>query len=356
VSPSAPDARHASHDSPFLRACRREPVPFTPVWLMRQAGRYMAEYRAVRAKVSMLELCKSPALVAEVTTFAQQRIGADAAILFADLLLVVEPMGLRLEFTEGEGPRITPAVTDAAAIDRLREIDADALAYVYDAVRATRKALAPGVPLIGFAGAPFTIASYVIEGGGSRNFERTKALMYGDPGAWDALLALIVRGQVAFLNRQIEAGCQAVQLFDSWVGALSPADYRRYVKPHVSRLVDGLAEGTPVLHFGTGTATLLADMAEAGGDVIGLDWRTELGRAWDALGTDVAVMGNLDPLTLFAPPPVFEREAARILEEAGGRPGHVFNLGHGILPGTPVDHVRRLVDFVHERSATPARR
>ena len=353
MSSSAPALRHSSHDSPFLKACRRESAPFTPVWLMRQAGRYMAEYRAVRAKVSMLELCKSPDLVAEVTTFAQRRIDADAAILFADLLLVVEPMGLTLEFTEGEGPRITPPVTDGAAIDRLREIDPDALGYVYDAVRATRAALAADVPLIGFAGAPFTIASYVIEGGGSRTFERTKALMYGDPGAWDALLALIVRGQVAFLNRQIDAGCQAVQLFDSWVGALSPADYRRYVKPHVSRLIAGLTAGTPVLHFGTGTATLLADMAEAGGDVIGLDWRTELGTAWDALGPRVAVMGNLDPLTLFAPPEVFEREAARILDEAAGRTGHVFNLGHGILPKTPVDSVRRLVDFVHARSAAP---
>jgi uroporphyrinogen decarboxylase len=301
--------------------------------------------------VSMLELCKSPALVAEVTTFAQQKIGADAAILFADLLLVVEPLGLALTFTAGEGPRITPAVTDAAAVDRLSEIDPDALAYVYEAVRATRAALAPDVPLIGFAGAPFTVASYVIEGEGSRNYERTKALMYGDEGAWNALLAKIVRGQVAFLNRQVEAGCQAVQLFDSWVGALSPADYRRYVKPHVARLVQGLTPGTPVLHFGTGTAALLADMKEAGGDVIGLDWRVELGRTWDALGPGVAVMGNLDPLTLLAPPAVFEREAARVLDEARGRPGHVFNLGHGILPGTPVEHVVRLIDFVRTRSA-----
>jgi len=248
----------------FLRACRREPVDCTPVWFMRQAGRYMAEYRAVRARVSMLELCKSPDLVAEVTTFAQERIGADAAILFADLLLVVEPLGLRLEFAQGEGPLITPAVGDAAAVDRLTEIDPDALQYVYDAVRATRAALAPGVPLIGFAGAPFTVASYVIEGQGSRNFERTKALMYGDEGAWNALLAKIVRGQIDFLNRQIAAGCQAVQLFDSWVGALSPADYRRYVKPHTARLIAGLTKGTPVLHFGTGTSTLLSDMTEAG--------------------------------------------------------------------------------------------
>ncbi len=355
MSPTAPAERHPSLDAPFLKACRREPVPYTPVWLMRQAGRYMAEYRSVRAKVSMLELCKSPDLVAEVTTYAQERIGADAAILFADLLLVVEPLGLTLEFAAGEGPVITPAVGDAKAVDALREIDPAELQYVYDAVKATRAALAPGVPLIGFAGAPFTVASYVIEGGGSRNFERTKALMYGDEGAWNALMAKIVRGQIPFLNRQVDAGCQAVQLFDSWVGALSPADYRRYVKPHVTALIRGLTPGVPVLHFGTGTATLLHDMKEAGGDVIGLDWRVELGRTWDALGVDVAVMGNLDPTTLLAAPPVFEREAARILAEANGRPGHVFNLGHGILPITPVDHVVRLIEFVHAHRAAPGR-
>jgi len=355
VSSTVPTERHKSLDAPFLKACRREQVPYTPIWLMRQAGRYMAEYRAVRARVSMLELCKSPALVAEVTTFAQERIGADAAILFADLLLVVEPLGLALEFSEGEGPVITPAVGDARAVDALRELDADALQYVYDAVRATRAALAADVPLIGFAGAPFTIASYLIEGRGSRNFERTKALMYGDEGAWNALLAKIVRGQIPFLNRQIASGCQAVQLFDSWVGALSPADYRRYVKPHVARLVQGLTKGVPVLHFGTGTATLLGDMKEAGGDVIGLDWRVELGSTWDALGPDVAVMGNLDPLTLLSDPAVIEREAGRILAEAAGRPGHVFNLGHGILPATPVDHVVRLIDYVHSRGIHPGR-
>jgi uroporphyrinogen decarboxylase len=250
---------------------------------------------------------------------------------------------------------ISPAVGDGAAVDALREIDPAALQYVYDAVKATRASLAPGVPLIGFAGAPFPVASYVIEGGGSRNFERTKALMYGDEGAWNALMAKIVRGQIPFLNRQVEAGCQAVQLFDSWVGALSPADYRRYVKPHVTALIRGLTPGVSVLHFGTGTATLLHDMKEAGGDVIGLDWRVELGRTWDALGDDVAVMGNLDPTTLLAGPPVFEREAARILAEAAGRPGHVFNLGHGILPTTPVDHVVRLIEFVHAHRAAPRR-
>lgn len=331
-----------------MRACRREPVPHTPVWLMRQAGRYMAEYRAVRARHSMLELCKSPDLVAEVTTFARRRIGADAAILFADLLLVVEPLGLTLTFAAGEGPVIDPPVRDGRAVDALREVDPEALSYVYDAVRATRAALEPDVPLIGFAGAPFTVASYLIEGHGSRHYEHTKALMYRDEGAWHALLEKLVRAQIGYLNRQVEAGCQAIQIFDSWVGTLSPTDYRRYVQPHVARLIAGVAMGTPVIHFGTGTGALLPDLKAAGGDVIGLDWRVDLGRTWDELGPEVAIMGNLDPLILLAPPDVLERETRRILAEARGRPGHVFNLGHGVLPQTEVDQVVRLVDLVHE--------
>ncbi len=348
-SPADPRAAlHPSVDSVFMRACRREPVPYTPIWLMRQAGRYMAEYRAVRAKVSMLELCKSPDLVAEVTTFARNRIGADAAILFADLLLVVEPLGLTLTFAAGEGPVIDPPVRGGGDVDALREVEPDALAYVYDAVRATRAALEPEIPLIGFAGAPFTVASYLIEGRGSRQYEHTKALMYGNEGAWNALMEKIVRAQVGYLNRQVQAGCQALQLFDSWVGALSPADYRRYVLPHVARLIAGITPGVPVIHFGTGTGALLHDMKAAGGDVIGLDWRVELGSTWDALGADVSVMGNLDPLTLLGPPEVMEREARRILDEANGRAGHIFNLGHGVLPQTPVENVVRLVDFVHE--------
>jgi len=345
-----PTPLHPSVDSIFMRACRREPVPHTPIWLMRQAGRYMAEYRAIRAKTSMLELCKSPDLVAEVTTFARRRIGADAAILFADLLLVVEPLGLKLTFAAGEGPVIDPPVRGSKAVDALHEVHPDALQYVYDAVKATRAALEPGIPLIGFAGAPFTLASYLIEGQGSRHFEHTKAQMYGDEGAWNALMEKLVRAQVGYLNRQVEAGCQALQIFDSWVGALSPADYRRYVAPHVARLIAGITPGTPVIHFGTGTGALLADMKAAGGSVIGLDWRVDLGPTWDALGDDVAVMGNLDPLTLLAPPEVMEREARRILAEANGRAGHIFNLGHGVLPSTPVENVVRLVDLVHNAS------
>lgn len=350
ATPLTPSALHPSHDSAFLRACRREPVPHTPIWLMRQAGRYMAEYRAIRAKLSMLELCKSPDVVSEVTCFARRRIGADAAILFADLLLVVEPLGPTLTYAVGEGPLIDPPVRDGAAVDRLREVDPDSLAYVYDAVRATRRDLEADIPLIGFAGAPFTVGSYLVEGQGSRNFLHTKRLMYGDEGAWHALMEKIVRAHVGYLVRQVEAGCQALQLFDSWVGALSPADYRRYVLPHSRALIEALPPGVPVIHFGTGTATLLPDLRAAGGSVLGLDWRVELDRAWAGIGHDVAVMGNLDPLTLFADVPVIEREADRILAEAAGRPGHIFNLGHGILPETPVDHVVRLVDHVHERT------
>ncbi len=343
-------AVHPSHDSAFLRACRREAVPHTPVWLMRQAGRYMPEYRAIRAKMSMLELCKSPDVVSEVTCFARRRIGADAAILFADLLLIAEPLGVTLTFAAGEGPLLEPAVRDAAAVDRLREVDPAELSYVYDAVRAVRRDLEPAIPLIGFAGAPFTVASYLIEGRGTRHFDQVKNFMYRDEGAWNALMAKIVRGTIGYLERQLAAGCQALQVFDSWVGALSPADYRRYVLPHTRALFQALPLGVPTIHFGTGTATLLPDLRAAGGSVIGFDWRVELDRAWKEVGYDIAVMGNLDPLLLFAEIPVLERETDRILDEAAGRDGHVFNLGHGILPGTPVDHVVRLIDHVHERS------
>jgi uroporphyrinogen decarboxylase len=347
MTPARP---HPSEQSPFMQACRREPAPYTPVWLMRQAGRYMKEYRDVRARVSMLELCKSPELVSEVTTYAAGRIGADAAILFADLLLIVEPLGLALEYSQGEGPVIAPAVRDAAAVDALREVDPEALGYVYAAVRQTRADLPASVPLIGFAGAPFTVASYLIEGGGTRHFQHTKRFMYGDEGAWRALMEKIVRGTAEYLNRQADAGCQALQIFDSWVGCLSPADYRRYVRPYSAALIAELRPGVPVIHFGTDTTSLLPDIKAAGGTVIGLDWRVELDRAWQGLGHDVAVQGNLDPIVLFAEPAVIRAQVERILAQAARRPGHVFNLGHGILPGTPVDHVIRLVEMVHELS------
>jgi uroporphyrinogen decarboxylase len=338
-------------DSPFMRACRREPVPYTPVWLMRQAGRYMREYRDVRARLSFLDLCKTPDLAAEVTVTAVERLGVDAAIIFADILLIIEPMGIDLEFAKGDGPVIHNPVRDRADIDRLREVDDVAsLDFVFEAIRKTRQALKSNIPLIGFCGAPFTLASYIIEGGGSKNYLHTKRLMYTDSGAWHAMMSLISRALAKYLNTQIEAGAQAVQLFDSWVGCLSPDDYREYVLPHTQNVISNVLPGTPLLHFGTGTAALLELMREAGGDVIGFDWRVRLNEAWARVGPDVAVMGNLDPVSLFANVEHVRAEAKRILDYAGGRPGHIFNLGHGILPETPVENVIALVESVHEMS------
>ena len=332
-----------------MRACRREAVPYTPIWLMRQAGRYMREYREVRAKTTFLELCKTPSLAAEVTVTAAERLGVDAAIIFADILLILEPMGIELEFAQGEGPVIHNPVRKAADVDRLREVeDPQALHFVYEAIAETRSALKPNIPLIGFSGAPFTLASYLIEGGGSKNYVHTKRLMYDDAGAWHTMMSLISRALAKYLNAQIEAGAQAVQLFDSWVGCLSPDDYREYVLPHTREVIRNVTPGVPVLHFGTGTAALLELMREAGGDVIGLDWRVRLDDGWRRVGNDVAVMGNLDPVALFAKQDVLRAYAKRILEQAGGRAGHIFNLGHGILPETPVDHVKAAVQIVRE--------
>ncbi len=337
------------YNSPFMKACRREPTDVTPVWLMRQAGRYMAEYRTVRSKVGFLELCNSPGLACEVTVTAAERLGVDAAILFADILLILQPMGFDLEFAKGEGPIIHNPIREAKDVDRVRHLsDPEPLSYVFEAVRLIRAALKPDLPLIGFAGAPFTLACYAIEGGSSRHYETAKGFMYRDPGAWDALMSRLVEATVAYLNAQADAGAQVLQLFDSWVGNLSPDDYRRFVQPHMSRLFQGLRPGVPTIHFGTDTGSLLELQRDAGGDVIGLDWRVELDRAWDRLGPGVAVQGNLDPVALFAPIPELKRQVASVLARAGGRPGHIFNLGHGILPQTPVDHVLALVDAVHE--------
>ncbi|HEU0251710.1 MAG TPA: uroporphyrinogen decarboxylase [Pyrinomonadaceae bacterium] len=341
----------ALQNSPFMRACRRESVPYTPIWLMRQAGRYMREYREVRARTTFLELCKTPSLAAEVTVTAVERLGVDAAIIFADILLILEPMGIELEFAEGEGPVIHNPVRSSADVGRLREVDDPAaLHFVYDAIRQTRRDLKPDIPLIGFCGAPFTLASYLIEGGGSKNYITTKRLMYDDAGAWHAMMSLISRALAKYLNAQIEAGAQAVQLFDSWVGCLSPDDYREFVLPHTRDVIRNVTPGVPVIHFGTGTAALLELMREAGGDVIGLDWRVRLGDGWQRLGSDVAVMGNLDPVTLFANQETLREHAKRILDQANGRPGHIFNLGHGILPETPVENVIAVVEMVHEMS------
>jgi len=335
----------------FLKACRREPVDCTPVWFMRQAGRYMAEYRALRAKHSILELCKTPELAAQVTLQPIDRFPLDAAIIFADILLPLEPMGLSLEFAQGEGPVIHNPVRDQADVERLNVIDGGELEYVANAIRQARRALNGRVPLIGFAGAPFTLASYAIEGGSSRNYLLTKQLMYCEPKAWHQLMDKFARVITGYLRRQIKAGAQAIQLFDSWVGCLSVGDYVEYVLPHVQLIFEGLKrEGVPMIHFGTGTSAMLRQMREAGGDVIGVDWRIHLDEAWAIVGHDVAVQGNLDPLTLFAPLHEIERRVADILRRAGGRPGHIFNLGHGILPTTPIEHVAATIDMVHKLS------
>jgi uroporphyrinogen decarboxylase len=341
-------------ESRFLKACRREPTDVTPVWFMRQAGRYMPEYRAVRSKVSFLDLCHDPALATEVAVTAAERLDVDAAILFADILLILQPMGFDLDFAKGEGPRIHNPVRAASDVDRARPLtDVTQLDYVFQAVRQIRSALKPGLPLIGFAGAPFTLACYAIEGAGSRHYEKAKAFMYRDPAAWDALLERLVDSTALYLNAQIQAGAQALQLFDSWVGNLGPDDYRRFVQPHMRRLFAKLDPSTPVIHFGTDTGSLLELQRDAGGSVIGLDWRVDLAHAWDRLGPSVGVQGNLDPVVLFAPRDEVERQTHRILDQARGRPGHIFNLGHGILPHTPVENVLAVVDAVRTYQRPP---
>jgi uroporphyrinogen decarboxylase len=334
----------------FLRACRREKTDTTPIWLMRQAGRYMAEYRALREKHTLLELCKTPDLATQVT-LQPLRLGVDAAILFADILLPLEPMGAPFEFAKGEGPVIHEPIQSKAQIDALRVIEPEeGLGYVLEAIRTIKRELTGKLPLIGFAGAPFTLASYLVEGGKSAHFAKTKRLMYSEPEAWHALMGKLAEVVRRYLAAQVRAGADAIQLFDSWVGQLSKDDYREYIQPHVAHILQSVGQlGVPVIHFGTGTYALLEPMREAGGTVIGLDWRTPLADGWARVGHDHAVQGNLDPTVLFAPRAVIETHAARVLTEAGGRAGHIFNLGHGILPETPVDSVKALVDFVHQR-------
>ena len=311
----------------------------------------MVEYRRLREKHSILELCKTPELAAQVTLQPIDRFALDAAIIFADILLPLEPMGLSLEFAEGEGPIIHNPVRDRAAVDRLKVIDGTELQYVMDAISLTRKMLAGRVPLIGFAGAPFTLASYAIEGGSSRNYIHTKQMMYREPETWHRLMDKFARVITGYLRRQIKAGAQAVQLFDSWVGCLSAGDYAEYVMPHVQLIFEGLKhEGVPLIHFGTGTTAILKAMRQAGGDVIGIDWRIPIDEAWAMVGYDRAVQGNLDPVTLFGPISEIERRVTDILRRAAGRPGHIFNLGHGILPNTPVENVAATIDLVHKLS------
>ncbi|MEO1497434.1 MAG: uroporphyrinogen decarboxylase [Planctomycetota bacterium] len=344
-------------DSDFLRACRRDPVKRTPVWLMRQAGRYMPEYRAVRANVGFLELCKNPALCSEVMCTAVDYLGVDAAIIFSDLLPILEPMGLDLEFSKGDGPVIHNPVREADDVDRVIDLQSvDALHYVVETVRRTRADLDERLPLIGFAGAPFTLASYAVEGGGSRNYLHTKTLMLRDEGAWRALMQRLARAVSLYLNAQIAAGAQAVQLFDSWVGCLGPADYRRYVLPYTKQVIDSLDPRAVVIHFAAGNPELLPLAAEAGGDVVGVDWRANLAETWRRLGPGLAVQGNLDPLSLLADRATVETRAKALLDsvafaDEGGRPGHVFNLGHGIVPQTPPENARALVELVHSYTA-----
>jgi uroporphyrinogen decarboxylase len=337
----------------FLRACRRQPVDATPVWFMRQAGRYMPEYRAIRAQHSLLEICKRPELAAEVTLQPVERLGVDAAILFADILLLVEPLDVGLEFASGDGPVLRRPITGAGDVERLRPYDvATELGFVADAVRAVIRRLDGRVPLIGFAGGPFTVASYLIEGGHSRTFIASKRFMYREPEAWHRLLSLLATLSAAHLRLQVEAGVDAIQLFDSWIGVLSAEDYRRFVAPHTRAiLADVAGSGVPMIHFGTETTALLADLKNVGADVIGIDWRIDLAAAWNAIGPEVAIQGNLDPALLFAPWPVLSEAARRILTAASGRSGHIFNLGHGILPETPVESAANLVTLVHEESA-----
>jgi uroporphyrinogen decarboxylase len=346
-------------ESRFLAACRRLPVDATPIWLMRQAGRYMAEYRALRERYSILEMVKTPELACEVTLQPIQAFDLDAAIIFADILPPLEAMGLPLEFVAGEGPVIARPVRTAADIAALRVAPPEeVLGFTLDAIGLARRALdARGVPLIGFSGAPYTLASYAIEGGSSRNHVRAKSMMMGEPELWAELMTKLSEVAGRYLLAQARAGAQALQLFDSWAGQVSPEDYRTSVLLYSRRAIEIAGEaGVPVIHFGTDTGGMLRLLREAGGDVIGVDWRIDLGEAWRLLGEGVAVQGNLDPVALFAPWPALRQRAQSVLDaaHAAGCPGHIFNLGHGILPETPVDNVRRLVDFVHEYSAQPS--
>lgn len=336
---------------PFLAACRREAVAFTPVWLMRQAGRYMKEYRALRERYSFLEMCKTPDLATEITLMPVDQIGVDAAIIFADILLPLEGMGIDFGFSETGGPAIHTPVRSEGDIRKIRIIDPDEdVPFLLEAIRQVRHELGDRVPLIGFSGAPFTLASYLIEGGHSKDFVRTKSLMYQNPGAWHKLMEKLVRVVVRYVRSQIEAGAQAIQLFDTWVGWLGPADYEAFVLPHSRRVFQELGNQVPSIHFATNSSTLLSLMREAGGDVIGVDWRIHLGEAWEKVGYDVGIQGNLDPTVLFAPPEKIRDAVRAILAAAQNRFGHIFNLGHGILPETPIDHVRLMVDAVHEMS------
>lgn len=336
----------ALYNSTFLKACRGEKTEHTPIWLNRQAGRYMQEYHDVKGSTKSLDFFKTPHLAAQVACDAQRILGVDAAILFADLLPILEPMGLVLDYIPGVGPNIENPVRSNTDIDAIQIQDsAESMPYIAEAIQLIRRELPADIPLIGFGGAPFTLASYAIEGKGSRNYVFVKQLMYGDTSAWNELMAKITTNAIDYLNYQINSGVQAVQIFDSWVGCLSPADYLEYVLPHSKRLIENISGQVPIIHFGTGNPALLPLMAQAGSDVMALDWRAPLVESWDKIGVK-SVQGNMDPIILCADKASVERKAKDLLDEVNGRPGHIFNLGHGIIPETPVENVKALVNLV----------
>lgn len=333
----------------FLDACRRRATDVRPVWFMRQAGRYLKPYRDIRAKHTILEICKNPELAATVTLQPVEILDVDAAIIFADLLLPVEPMGLKLEFVSGEGPLIENAITEPEDIDDISTARTDDLGYVGEAIQAATRMLAGKVPVIGFVGAPFTLASYMIEGGASKTFLKTKRLMYSAETMWRRLMGKLVDVLGDFARIQVGAGARAIQVFDSWVGALSPDDYVRYVQPYSRALIERIrTAGVPVIHFGTGTGGFFRELHAAGGDVLGVDWRCNIDQVWMDIGYRSAIQGNLDPVALFAPLPELRTKVIDLLRRTGTRPGHIINLGHGILPETPVDNVKAVVQIVRE--------
>jgi uroporphyrinogen decarboxylase len=341
--------RMAAMTSRFLDACRRRPTDVRPVWFMRQAGRYLKQYREVRARHGILEICKRPDLAATVTLQPVEYLDVDAAIIFADLLLPVEPMGLKLRFVSGEGPVIENPVRTSEDIDALSISNTDELGYVAEAIQLVTRALAGRVPVIGFVGAPFTIASYMIEGGASRTFLTTKRMMYSDEALWRRLMGKLVDVLGPFALLQVTAGARAIQVFDTWAGALGPDDYARYVAPYSRALIERIrSSGVPVIHFGTGTGGFFRELHAAGGDVLGIDWRVNIDQAWMDISYRAAIQGNLDPAVLFAPLPELRMRVHELLKRTGTRPGHIFNLGHGILPETPQANVKAVVEFVRE--------
>jgi uroporphyrinogen decarboxylase len=333
----------------FLLACRRQPVDRTPVWFMRQAGRYMPEYRALRERYSLLEICRQPELAVQVTLQPVDAIEVDAAILFSDLLLPFTPLGLDFDFVKGEGPSVERPIRSPEDVDRLETFEPrEALAPVLETIRILRRELAGRVPLIGFGGAPFTLAAYAVEGGPSTSYARTKAFMYTHPRAWHRLCERFAHVIADYMRAQVEAGVQAIQIFDSWAGALGRGDYREFAQPHTRHIFDALGNtGVPLIHFGVGTAAILRDLTEAGGDVIGVDWRLPLDEAWSVVGPDKGIQGNLDPTRLLGPTGRLLEAAGDVLRRAAGRPGHIFNLGHGVLPETPLERVQELARYVH---------